>query len=275
MAQVSERAAVVSLTDLARTGIRRTSAADAPRPLRLNLLGGFTVTVGDDIVELPTGTQRLVAYLALRGRTSRSRVAGTLWPDTTEKKALASLRTCIWRVNQTADWLLTAPSGTVDVGSTVLVDVRRLIDSGLSSLRTAMAVPVPVGGVFVEDVEKVLEEEGELLPDWEDEWLLADRERLRQLRLHILETMAERLSLAGRYGLALEAALGALRADSLRESAHRTVIGIHLAEGNVAEARRAYEECRCLLVNDLGVEPSPALTCLLQPAVTAGMTGAG
>jgi hypothetical protein len=29
----------------------------------------------------------------------------------------------------------------------------------------------------------------------------------------------------------------------LRDSAHRTVIKIHLAEGNVVEARRAYGAC--------------------------------
>ena len=211
---------------------------DAPAAgLSVTLLGGFTVCVGDEVVQLPTGAQRLVALLALRGRTSRSRLAGMLWPETTEHRALASLRTGIWRVNQAADQLVAITSGTVDLGRGVDVDVRRLLRAAAEALREgASSTP--------DDVGAVLDDDGGLLPDWEDEWLLADRERLRQMRLHLLEAVAERLSRAGHHGLALEAALAALRIDVLRESAHRTVIAIHLAEGNVAEALRAYDQCR-------------------------------
>ena len=59
------------------------------------------------------------------------------------------------------------------------------------------------------------------------------------------------------------AALAALRMDDARESAHRALIQVHLAEGNVSEARRAYERCRVVLVRDVGVEPSPATARLL------------
>jgi hypothetical protein len=41
------------------------------------------------------------------------------------------------------------------------------------------------------------------------------------------------------------------------------VIGIHLAEGNVAEACRAFDLCRLVLARDVGVEPSAATTHLL------------
>jgi DNA-binding SARP family transcriptional activator len=109
----------------------------------------------------------------------------------------------------------------------------------------------------------MLDDAGDLLPDWEDEWLLADRERLRQMRLHVLEAVAEQLTGRGSFGLAMEAALAALRMDSLRESAHRTVISIHLAEGNISDARRAYDRCRRIMVRDVGVEPSPAITRML------------
>jgi DNA-binding SARP family transcriptional activator len=121
----------------------------------------------------------------------------------------------------------------------------------------------------VADAHAILDDDGELLPGWEDEWLSIDRERLRQLRLHVLEAVAERLARAGCFGLALEAGLAALGADGLRESAHRTLIRIHLAEGNVAEARRAFEHCRDVLIRDVGVEPSAA-TCDLIPPFVGG-----
>lgn len=238
-----------------RVARRPDVAVFAAPKLAVRLLGGFTLTVDDDLVELPAGAQRLVALLALRGRTSRSRLAGTLWPETTEHRALASLRTGIWRVNQSADRLVTSTSGTVDLGSGVDVDVRRFVRATHATLGAGTTV-------LVRDALALLDDDGELLPDWEDEWLLAERERLRQMRLHLLETVAELLSRAGLYGLALEAALIALRVDTLRESAHRAVIRIHLAEGNVAEARRAYEQCRQTLVRDVGVEPSAATTTM-------------
>jgi DNA-binding SARP family transcriptional activator len=225
--------------------------------LSVALLGGFTLTVDHVVVDLPVRSQRVVALVALGGRTSRSRVAGTLWPETSENRALASLRTVIWRINRVTDGLVSTRGPALDLGPFVDVDVRRLARAGLAVLRDGSAMdrgaldPIPGSA--------------ELLPDWDDEWLLADRERLRQLRLHVLEAQAGRLSADGRYGLALETALTALRADPLRESAHRTIIGIHLAEGNVAEAHRALDACHRTLRHD-GLEPSNAVWGLIEPS---------
>lgn len=225
--------------------------------LSLQLLGSFRLVVDGMPVELTPVTERLVAVLALLGRTSRSRVAGTLWPETAECRALASLRTGIWRVNQAAEGMIVSTRSSLDLTPRAEVDVQRYISTAASQMRSASETPAS-------DVRGAIGYEGDLLPDWDEEWLLADRERLRQLRLHLLEEEAERLSGAGRFGLALEAAFAALSADPLRESAHRTIIGIHLAEGNTSEARRAYETCRRTMVTDLGVEPSEATTRLVR-----------
>ncbi|MFE6970169.1 BTAD domain-containing putative transcriptional regulator [Isoptericola sp. NPDC057653] len=221
----------------------------------IRLLGAFEIEVDGAGVSLPVGAQRLVAMLALRGRTGRSRLAGLLWPDTLEQRALASLRTGIWRVNQAAAGLVRAAHGVVELGLDPDSDVDRLIAASRAVL----------GGSVEDDDDPPELATGELLPDWEDPWLEAERERLHQLRLHVLEATATRLAERGRYGLALEAALAALRADDLRESAHRAVIAIHLAEGNVAEACRAYDLCRRTLHAELGIEPSPSTAGLVRP----------
>lgn len=241
--------------DSPRSRLRKSEAKPAPA-MSLTLLGGFVLRVDGEVVGFPTAMQRLVALLALRGRMSRSRLAGALWPETTEHRALARLRTGIWRVNHVSDRLVTSTSGTVDLGVEVDVDVRRLVAGSLAIMGAGTSGPVQGAHAMLEDM-------GELLPDWEDEWLLADRERLRQMRLHVLEAVAEQLASVGSFGLAMEAALAALRMDSLRESAHRAVISIHLAEGNVFDARRAYDQCRQIMVRDVGVEPSPAIAKML------------
>ncbi|MER6161674.1 BTAD domain-containing putative transcriptional regulator [Streptomyces sp. NPDC001868] len=234
----------------------RLVTAQPTEHVALTLLGSFRLQIGQMEVCLPVSAQRLMVILALRGRQSRSRVAGTLWPESPESKALGNLRTGIWRVNQTAPGMVTGISGAIDLAAHVTVDVRVLVEQTKALLREAppgaSAVPEAVG------------DGGELLPDWDDEWLAHERERLRQLHLHLQETFAEQLAEQGKFGLALDVALGALRLDNLRESAHRSVIRIHLQEGNLSEARRAYATCRQVLEQELGVSPAPETTRILD-----------
>ena len=61
----------------------------------------------------------------------------------------------------------------------------------------------------------------------------------------------------------IDAGLVAVRAEPLRESAHRVLIKAHLAEGNHGEASRQYSSYRHLMLAELGVEPSPHLRELL------------
>ncbi|MCA1481353.1 bacterial transcriptional activator domain-containing protein, partial [Bradyrhizobium sp. NBAIM08] len=92
-----------------------------------------------------------------------------------------------------------------------------------------------------------------------------ERESYRQLRLHALERLSETLRAVGEHTSALMAALSAVRADPLRESAHRQVIAVHLAEGNAAEALRQYHVYRRLLALELGLPPSPTIRGLVGP----------
>ena len=93
------------------------------------------------------------------------------------------------------------------------------------------------------------------------------------MRLEALERGAERLIESAENGRAMEAALAAAQSDPLRDSARRLVVRIHLSEGNLASAIRAYDEYRTLLVYEMGVEPSPAMQALIRPheAVAAGV----
>jgi DNA-binding SARP family transcriptional activator len=93
---------------------------------------------------------------------------------------------------------------------------------------------------------------GELLPSWYDDWVLLEREGLGQLRLHALEALADKLAAAARYAEAVQAAYAAVRIEPLRESAQRAVVRVHLAEGNVCEAVRAYEFFRAMLADEMG-----------------------
>src|SRR5262249_4011428 len=104
----------------------------------------------------------------------------------------------------------------------------------------------------------------DLLPDWNDDWVVIERERFRQARLHVLETLCDRFSEAGLMMQAIEAGLAAVTADPFRESGHRALIRAHLREGNRSEALRQYRSYRKILDEELGIEPSVALSEMLE-----------
>ena len=82
--------------------------------------------------------------------------------------------------------------------------------------------------------------------------------------MHALDTLAEGLTAAGRYADATSAALAAVKAEPLRETAHAVLIRVYLAEGNRSEALSAFENYRNLLYEQLGVRPTALIQSLVQ-----------
>ncbi|WP_345657316.1 AfsR/SARP family transcriptional regulator [Streptomyces siamensis] len=139
----------------------------------------------------------------------------------------------------------------------VQVDVLQIRDSARQSVDTPTPLPT--------DSETLIEAfTRDLLPGWPDEWLQADRERWDQMRLYSLEGLAQQMLTAQQYLHALQAALAATAIDPIRETAHRIVIEIHIAEGNVANAVQCYHQYKAYLQRELKVSPSPQMTDLLQ-----------
>jgi DNA-binding SARP family transcriptional activator len=238
---------------------------DTPRPparsrlpdLTVELLDRFRVLAGDREPRLPLSAQRVVAHLGLVDRPHRNVVASVLWPDATERHAHGSLRSTLWRIDQSCPGLVRAAQGAVFLAPEVRVDAREL-----TGWARRMLDPE-------DDLDRQrapdLAFRGELLPGWYDDWVVVERECLHQLRLHALEALAHKLARDGRFGEALEAAHGVMRCEPLRESAQRLAIRIHLAEGNTAEALRQFDGFSRTLHAELGLRPSQWLTDLVAP----------
>jgi DNA-binding SARP family transcriptional activator len=213
---------------------------------------------GEEVVHITVGSQRLATFLALHERLlARTHVAGMLWPEVPSGRASANLRAAIWRLPYACRSLIDISNHHLQLAKGVVVDLhaaaataRRLLDRSPrdDDLNDTACVD------FSRD----------LLPDWyDDDWVLAERECFHQLRLHALEALCERLTAAGRFGGAIDAGMAAVRAEPLRESAHRVLINAYISEGNRGEAGRQYEQCRNILRKELGVEPSAGLRSLL------------
>ncbi len=239
---------------------RRTRGVRSSAGVRLRLLSSFELLRDGRPVELPMSAQRVVAFLALHNRPLlRSYVAGSLWLDTPEQRAHANLRSALWRLHRCSRGLVDAAGQRLRLSAAVEVDLRRVE----ALARRALSEGCPG------DVGPAIDQLGDdLLPDWYEDWVLLEREQFRQLRLRALDVVCERLTREGRLGEALEVGLASLVGEPLRESAHRAVIRIHLADGNPGEAVRQYRLCRRLL-GELGVPPSPQLAELMRGVTPA------
>ncbi|MBB5782858.1 AfsR/SARP family transcriptional regulator [Nonomuraea jabiensis] len=239
-------------------------AAYVARPegsVSLRLLGTFEVsacaeTGGARWGELPHSARRLVAFLGLHGTATRDFAAGSLWPDSSEAHAQADLRTTLWRAGRACPGLIVTGGAAMRLDSRVSVDVDEL-----QALSRRLHVRRPAQA---EDDGSWVPPRGVLLPGWYDEWVVAVRERVRQLQLHTLEAMAERQLTWGAYGRALDLALAAVEYEPLRESSQRLVVRIHLAEGNLVEAVRAVRAFTELLWREIKVRPSPEFAGLIE-----------
>jgi DNA-binding SARP family transcriptional activator len=199
--------------------------------------------------------QRVIAFLAMqRGAVERAYVAGTLWSHSSDMHAGASLRTVLWRRPAAARAALRISGTQMALADWEAVDLHRMSDC---------ARRVVVGGQPEAGDASALSLAGEVLPGWYDDWILIERERFRQLRLHALECLCERLAAEGRFGEAVDIGSAAVAVEPLRESAHRALIKAHIAEGNHGEALREYRLYSRLLWVELGLEPSSLITRLV------------
>ncbi|MDX3539293.1 BTAD domain-containing putative transcriptional regulator [Streptomyces sp. MB09-01] len=224
----------------------------------LEILRPFQVTCGGRRVAVSNAAQRLLAFLALhREGTHRRSVAAQLWPDCTSCRASANLRSALCQgrklgpvpaIDSVDHSLALAPSFSVDFHKAW--DAAHRLVSGDGKL--------PDGDRLVADLSQTL------LPGWDDEWLLLERERWDQLRLYALEALAQQFQTEGRHLSALQTSLAAVSIDPFRETPHRIAVEVHLAEGNVACAVKRYQDYRRLLQMELKVAPSPQLTRLVR-----------
>lgn len=232
--------------------------ADHTNP-RLVLIEGFELRdPGGARVDLTVSVQRVLAFLALHDRPLlRVHIASCLWLDSPERRAVANLRTVLWRLRRPGCELVETTTTHLALAPAVAVDVRQQ-RAVIGRLLERDASPPS------EDIER-LADGGELLPDWYDDWVLMERERFRQVRLHALEDACQRLTDDGRYADAARAGLAAVAGEPLRESGHRALIRLHLVEGNAGEALRQYDLYAGILWRELGLRPSPLIEELVRP----------
>lgn len=236
------------------------STSSAAERVHVRLLGGFRVDTPDGTLDVPLSAQRLVAYLGLQERpVNRRRAAGVLWPEVDDDRAGANLRSTVWRARR-AGRLIEATRGSLRLEPAVDVDVRRLAGYAEVLAEHAGAGALPQGVRF----------DCDLLPGWYDDWVVEERERLRQIVLGALGRLVPALIASGRAAEAVEIGQQAVRLEPLSETSHRSLIAAYLAAGDRARAVCQFREHAALLRSEMGLGPSERTIALVRHLLPDG-----
>lgn len=242
--------------------------------LSISLLGPIAVTRDGAPLAVPSGkTTQLLIRLALETCTlvSADRLIEDLWGEavaTTDRNTLQAKVSALRRALGDATVVVGRNGGYV-------LDVDPRAVDALEVLRlTESATPLLAGGeaAAVSDVsQRALSLfRGEILPDAGDgRWVVPHRARLAEVRRALIESsLAARLESGKSSGV-----IGELEAqislDPLRESLWVLLITALYRDGRQSDALAAYRRARDLLLDELGLDPGPALQAV-ERAVLAG-----
>jgi len=239
-------------------GIRSSAKQVAPR---LCLLGAFRFEIETRPLRLPTRKdESLLAYLALFPEPHpREKLAALFWGDSTDEQARHSLRSALTTLrSKLGDDLFLADRETVQLNPDypLWVDAREFEQSAISDLPSALDLY-----------------QGDLLTDFYDDWILVERERLRQLYLDALLRLAQEMRSQSQYARAIEFARKVLATEPTNEAAYQHLMFCYAATGDRIGALKQYDECEKKLRDELGVEPSSE-TVTLREQIERELTGA-
>jgi DNA-binding SARP family transcriptional activator/tetratricopeptide (TPR) repeat protein len=230
----------------------------SPTRLRLSLLGGLKVELPSGIaIPLPAGKiQALLAYLASRPGQAhpRDKLAALLWDDAPASRARHRLRQALHELRRA----LPALPGPLflDDGDALAVDPAS-VDVDVPTFESAAAEGSPAAldraaALYRGDLLEGLRAQTSPF----EEWLLAERERLRELALEVLGRLLAHQVRTGA-DAAPHTAARLLGLDPLQEAVHRTLMRLHAQRGRRGAALRHYETCVNVLRRELGVDPEP------------------
>jgi DNA-binding SARP family transcriptional activator len=232
--------------------------------LQIRLLGDFSFLYRDQQVSSinTARLQSLLAYLVLHrdAPQQRQHLAFLFWPDTTEAQARTNLRQLLHQLRQAfpaVEHFLSADSHHIHwyPDTPLRLDVAEfehtltLIDEiePLHDRRQLQAVLEQADSLY----------RGDLLPGCYDEWIVPEREQLRQLHRQILEQLLQLSETQGESASAIRYTQRLIQLDPLSEDLYRRLMDLFARNHDRASALRVYHNCASTLQRELGVEPDP------------------
>jgi predicted ATPase/DNA-binding SARP family transcriptional activator len=226
---------------------------------RVKILGPIRVWAPDGREVTPDGVlqRRLLALLVLRRGevVSVNTATDALWGERPPRDPVAALHNHVFRLRRglPADLVESTATGYRLVPSAIDLDVDRLT----TALHADNADPS-----IASTIDAVLARwQGPAYPELDElDDGRAESIRLEELRVRAMERRAEwRLAAGGTDGLVAELAALADQ-EPLRERPRALLMAALATTGRTVDALRVYDDFRRLLGDELGIEPSTALT---------------
>jgi DNA-binding SARP family transcriptional activator/predicted ATPase len=265
------------------------SSAQRAAPVRVRLLGGMSLFVGEDEVPLLdwwAKAKKLFAYLVIhRGRpVSRDILLEEFWPDGDQQRAIHSLQTTLSFLRRSlralaggeslAERLIVARDGNYlfDGESRCESDLQRFDAHFQAATRLKASGHVEEAAVHWMEADRLYV--GDLLPEFPyEDWCASPRERVRSHYLELLLSLGTYHRQAQRPREALRTAERMFVIDACDERAHRMAMRCHVQLGRPVDALRQFERCCQILERELRVQPSKA-TRDLHDLIRQRMEGA-
>jgi WD40 repeat protein/basic membrane lipoprotein Med (substrate-binding protein (PBP1-ABC) superfamily)/DNA-binding SARP family transcriptional activator len=233
--------------------------------LQIYCLGQFQVKAGDQPVNIPSRpAQSLFAYLALNaGRVHRrEKLAGLLWPDSTDENARSYLRLGIWRIRKALDSAGAAWQNYLQIDE---IDICFKQHPGTFLDAAFLAAQNQSETWTIPDlVERVQVYTGELLPGFYDEWIILDREHLKSVYDQKMKLLLEQLEAAQHWAEVLEWSERWIAKGHVPEPAYRALMVAHALQGNITSVNTVYQRCQKAFDEELGIPPSDELNDTFQ-----------
>jgi predicted ATPase/DNA-binding SARP family transcriptional activator len=232
---------------------------DSLPTLKIFLLGAFSVKLGEKVLLPASNSARsLLAYLFFYRHQTHSRtvLAGSFWPDLPEERARRALSQALWHIRnclpgivETTGQEIYLLEGHYSFWIDTEIFERQTSDSDIARDQLLRTI----------DLYR-----GDLLEGNYENWILLERERLKELYFTALENLIQSEKAEGNYQNALNLGLRLTKADPLRESAYREVLRLYYLLNRPEAALQQYALCKKILQDELGVEPESETTALAQ-----------
>ena len=232
--------------------------------LHMSLLGEQAI-VDDRAGSVQARSSRvvaLVAFLAVHAGSPqpRQRIAGLLWPESTDAQALTNLRRELHHLRQVlgdeASLVVTPRDLCWRDTNTCRVDVRVFDIERKAALAAAAAGDDD--GILVHATAATAAYRGELLPGAYEDWLLEARSELERQCVDLCDLVRAARARTGDLTGALEAARRRVQLRPLEEVGYRALMELQADLGDRAGAVSTYHHCASVLERELGVAPDPA-----------------
>ncbi len=239
-------------------------------PLQIQILGSFHIIDenGSQPIYSPI-QQSFLTLLLLHRDASQSRqyLSFCLWPESAEAQAQANLRTLLVRLRRVwpaIDRFIEITSHSIRWKSSAdyNLDVAEFEEVIHQAEFSGSEIDLHALRLHLERAVQLYR--GDLLPTCYKDWIMPERERLRQLFLQSIRTLAELEEKQNDLGSAIGHIHYLLNLEPLDETTYQWLMRLHAERGDRAGIVRSFETCAAVLKLELNIEPSPATRVMYQ-----------